>query len=66
MITALTLVLDAIIVLLVAFTVCAATASRWYSQQATLWLTNPNEARAREANPPRLVRAYQRVTKRYR
>lgn len=64
--TALTIVLDAIIVVLVAFTILAARASTWYGQQARLWLTNPNEARARETAKPAAVRAYEAITRKTR
>lgn len=64
--TALIAALNAATIVLVIFTILAARASAWYSTQATLWLTDYDEARRREADPPFSVRTYQRITRRTR
>ena len=64
MITLLIAALDAAIVVLVILTILAARSSAWYGQQARLWLTDYDEAKRREADPPFSVRLYKRITNR--
>lgn len=59
----LTLAFSTATVVILFFTVLNLAAAEWHWKQVGLWRTDPDEARARKANPPWYVRA---TSKEYR
>lgn len=57
----LTVVFQALTVVVLVFTVVELRAAAWWRAQADLWHTDPDAARFRKQHPPRSVRAHQAV-----